>query len=163
MIMGRYLVLTPPGAADRDEHAVFIKDGFAPLAFLFPAIWLLCQRAWVFGIAAALLQFGLWGIAAGLQRPEIGLFGGLALGLLVAFEGRTLMARQLEARGWTLRAAFADVSRDAAESLYFAGRHPVATAGQGTQTAIVLPAASGGKAPSSSTPGFGLFGHYGER
>ncbi len=87
MIMGRYLVLTPPGMPDRDEHAVFLKDGFAPLAFLFPALWLLSQRAWLFGIAAALLQLGLWGMAAALQKPEIGLFGGFALGLLVASRG----------------------------------------------------------------------------
>lgn len=163
MIMGRYLVLTPPGAADRNEHAVFIKDGFAPLAFLFPAIWLLFQRAWLFGIAAALLQIGLWGIAAALQRPEIGLFGGLALGLVVAFEGRALMARQLEARGWAMRAAFTDVTRQGAEALFFSGRHPVEAASAGPQATVVLPASSGGKVPPPSTPGFGLFGQYGER
>src|SRR5262245_50893217 len=100
--MASYLVLTPPGsAADRIERTRFLRAGFSFLAFLFPTLWLLYHRLWLYAIAAFLIQGiggelmqrnGLWPAGAAI------LFG---VSLLAALEGRNLYARHLAAKGWS--------------------------------------------------------------
>ncbi|WP_438751120.1 DUF2628 domain-containing protein [Pararhizobium sp. O133] len=157
--MASYLVLTSPGAPNNDDGARFIADKFSWLAFVFPAIWLLFKRQWIAGIAVAIFQ----GVVTVLTRDPSAMLAGLlielALRMLVALEGPALIARRLEAQGWTLQAVITADDLTTAEMIY---DHQVAVAAPATDNwrAPALPAAT----PSTdSRAAFGLFENYGER
>jgi hypothetical protein len=155
--MRSYLVLTPPGGPDSDHRStLFLRDGFAWTALLFPWIWLLANRLWIAGIAIFLLQ-GLSGFVMGL--PGFELAGGLlgfALSLLVALEGRHYRSESLIHRGWTLKAVIAAPNLDIAEDIFFSGlpepqKQPMPASAEWAKDA--KPAAAW------PTPPMGLFEH----
>ena|SRR6478735_9323207 len=120
--MASYLILTPPGGADRDQSKTrFVRDGFSFLAFVFPTLWLLWHRQWLAAIAAFLLQ----GIGGELMSREGFGPAGFAIlfgtGLLVALEGRKLYADGLVARGWKEEGLVSASRLGEAEDIYFAG------------------------------------------
>ncbi|MCP8895799.1 DUF2628 domain-containing protein [Shinella daejeonensis] len=114
-----FLVLTPPGAATRDENARFLRDRFSWLAFFLPVVWLLWRRAWL----AAALAFAVQSLAAAVGGHPV--FGPaslglhLAVGLLVALEGPSMLLARLERKGWTLDAVISADDRDTAEEIYY--------------------------------------------
>lgn len=79
--MASYVVMQGP----RPQEIVFIRDGFAWLAFLLPVPWLLWHRLWIeaaLALAATVLLSGLgeWsglGLAASLLSILVSLFCGL--------------------------------------------------------------------------------------
>ncbi|MGK6315050.1 DUF2628 domain-containing protein [Neorhizobium sp. DT-125] len=124
--MRSYLVLTPPDdptrAPDRDHRSTLVlPDGFSWTAFFFPWVWLLWNRLWLAGFVVFLLQ-GLSGFLVRMPEFEIaGILLGLAVGLLVAFEGRHYRSEALVRRGWTLETVIFAPNLDAAEEIYFSG------------------------------------------
>lgn len=157
--MASYLVLTSPGAPRTEVDARFIADKFSWIAFVFPAIWLLFQRQWLAGIAAALLQ-GL--VAFATPEPSLaGFLIELALRLLVALEGPAFVARRLEAAGWTLQSIITADDLPTAEMIY---DHATAetTDTADTWQPPVLPAATTAAA-GGNRAAVGLFENYGER
>ena len=87
--------------AARADRIAFVKDGFAWLALIVPALWLLYHRMWieliVFLAVIAGLQF-----AFGFDGLGQELFGWVALALVVlfAFEANDLRGAALRRRGY---------------------------------------------------------------
>ncbi|MBB4186627.1 DUF2628 domain-containing protein [Sinorhizobium terangae] len=158
--MASYLIMTPPGAPADDERARFIADGFSWPAFFFPALWLMSKRAWLLGIAVAVLQILLIFLSSvpGAFAPS--LFMQLALSLLVSLEGPLLVARNLKKRDWTLRLIVPARDLETAEEIYFS--NIPATADGKTATPLPSDERSAAKRADSSA-GLGLFQPYGER
>jgi Protein of unknown function (DUF2628) len=149
--MADYLILTRPGADRFDSRALFIKDAFSFAAFLLPLPWLLWHRLWWH--AAALFAFDLALVAFGNSDAAdltIALIG-LAANLLMGLEGRAMLARHLERKGWTLQAALSAEMLNDAEALYYGNR--------------IMPqiAQTSGSSPSASAPVLGLLQPYGGR
>lgn len=157
--MASYLVLTPPAALRNDEDARFIADKFSWIAFLFPAIWLLVKRQWIAGITVAIVQTMVTILTSEPGAMLAGLLFELALRLLVALEGPALVARQLEADGWTLQSVIATDDLALAEMIY---DHETAAHASG-DTGWQPPALPQTTAKSESRTAFGLFENYGER
>ncbi|THK33497.1 DUF2628 domain-containing protein [Ensifer sp. MPMI2T] len=158
--MASYLIMTPPGAPADDERARFIADGFSWPAFFFPALWLMSKRAWLLGIAVAVLQILLIlssSIPGTFFAP---LFMQLALSLLVSLEGPLLVARNLRKRDWTLRSIVPARDLETAEEIYFSNTPAVAD----RRTATPLPSTERSAAKQAdSGAGLSLFQPYGER
>ena len=106
---------------DNLEDAVFVRDGFAWLAFLFPAIWLLVHRLWWetlgYLVLVALLFAGL--NAAGVTAIAIQV-AFAALNLLVGFEANELRRSALDRRGWTEMGSVVARNAEEAEVRFFA-------------------------------------------
>jgi hypothetical protein len=94
-----YVIFEPPGQPE-PEHAVFARDGFHWLAFLFSVLWFLWYRLW---IEAGLVFAAMVGLSAikgieGLQGAVLVISFLLALGL--GFEAPALRIAALRRRGW---------------------------------------------------------------
>ncbi|OEC96522.1 DUF2628 domain-containing protein [Rhizobium sp. YK2] len=124
--MASYLILTPPGAKNRSEASDryrddtrFIRDGFSWTAFLFPTLWMLFHRLWLYAVAAFLLQ----GIALELMRQPGFFAAGAALLLgvhvLAALEGRHAISNHLLGRGWTVQNLVSAHDLATAEEIHF--------------------------------------------
>ncbi|MDI7863003.1 DUF2628 domain-containing protein [Rhizobiaceae bacterium n13] len=162
--MASYLALTPPGGPESSNRPIrFIRDGFSFLAFLFPVLWLAFNRLWLPAVLALVLQ------AASAEMSRIpgllpaGLALGLALSLLTALEGRNLLARTLQLKGWRLEGVINADSVESAEEIY---------AGQSASAATTqMPAPDWGKAETNAqtgtvrrdAPAIGLFPYDGGR
>jgi hypothetical protein len=156
-----YVVLTAPGGADAaHEKTRIIRDGFSLLGFLFPWLWLLWHRLWLFAIAAFLLQ------AVGgylMDRPGLWFVGfaiTLGTGILTGFEGPNLWIRNLASKGWNEETLIVADSLATAEDIYFSNIE-TNTNDDG------LPAPEWKGTPPSGKPGnttsLGLFGFDGGR
>ena len=96
--MRRYAVFLregPPRAELTPEDWRLRREGFAWVALLFPGLWLLFKGSWVAGIGVILLP----PLLALLSVP-VAVVASVALGLLVAFEGREWRIARLERGGW---------------------------------------------------------------
>jgi hypothetical protein len=116
----RYRIFEPPGAEGQTEGARFLRDGFRPWAVVLPSLWLLGHRLYLAAVAVFLVDVLVMAAAPGDDLPAAALLS-LFLGLGVALEGPSLVARRLVRLGW--RDAGAVWARDAidAELLYYAG------------------------------------------
>ncbi len=124
--MASYLILTPPGAPNRSEisdryrdETRFIRDGFSWTAFLFPTLWMLFHRLWLYAIAAFLLQ----GIALELMRKP-GFFAAgaavlLSVHILPALEGLHAAGNRLVGRGWKIENLVSAPDLATAEEIHF--------------------------------------------
>lgn len=157
-----YLVLTAPGGTDvTHEKTRVIRDGFTLLGFLFPWLWLLVHRLWLYAIAAFLLQ-GLGGIL--MDRPGLWPAGfAITLGtcILAGFEGQNLRIRNLASKGWNEEAVITADSLATAEEIYFSNietnadgdrmpapeweRHPLSPGRHGNTTSLGLFGFNGGR------------------
>jgi hypothetical protein len=118
--MTSYLVLEAPGGPDKDHASTrFIADRFSWLALIAPWIWLAVHRLWLAAIATVLLQIIASVIAISDGFAPVGLLTGLAIALLVAFEGRNFTVRHLVAKGWTMKSVITAPDLGTAEDLYF--------------------------------------------
>lgn len=102
--MRSWTVHLPPGTSRASvpftgakAAPVLIREGFSLWAFLFGPLWLLANRCWLAGSAAALAL----GAFALLPDPY-GFALSLSLQLLLGFHGRDLRRWTLARRGWTL-------------------------------------------------------------
>lgn len=123
--MKTFVVMTPPGGDPEGLETRFIRDGFAPLAFIFPVFWFLWHRMWLwagaFFLVAAVTN---WLMATG-DTFATGFALSVATSLYAGLEGNRLRASKLEARGWTMDALVDATSLDEAEEVFFA--KPAAT------------------------------------
>ncbi|ULJ71509.1 DUF2628 domain-containing protein [Rhizobium gallicum] len=121
-----YLVLTAPGGTDvTHEKTRVIRDGFTLLGFLFPWLWLLAHRLWLYALAAFLLQ-GLGGVL--MDRPGLWPAGfAITLGtcILAGFEGQNLRIRNLASKGWNEEAVITADSLATAEEIFFRISRPM--------------------------------------
>ncbi|NTJ65215.1 DUF2628 domain-containing protein [Agrobacterium rhizogenes] len=126
--MASYLILTSPGAPNRSEasdryrdETRFIRDGFSWKAFLFPTLWMLFHRLWLYAITAFLLQ----GIALELMRQPGFFAAGAALLLgvhvLAALEGPHAISDRLIGRGWKIKNLVSAHDLATAEEIHFSG------------------------------------------
>jgi len=124
--MASYLILTPPGATNRSEASDryrdgtrFIRDGFSWKAFLFPTLWMLFHRLWLYAIATFLLQ----GVAFELMRQPGFFAAGAALLLgvhiLAALEGPHAISDRLVDRGWQIENLVSAHDLATAEEIHF--------------------------------------------
>ena len=94
----RYAVLlraAEPRASVPPEDWDLRREGFAWLALAFPGLWLLFNGAWKLALAVILLPLPLlWFL------PWAAPVLSVALGLIVAFEGRDWLIGRAERRGW---------------------------------------------------------------
>ena len=117
-----YIVLTPPGGAEPDHRSTrFIADRMVWTAFVFPGLWLLFNRCWLWGVVVLIAQ-----LAAGwlIERPGLfwaGMAAELALAILIGLEGRQILIRTLMRRGWTLDTVVTAPDLATAEHIYFSG------------------------------------------
>jgi hypothetical protein len=165
-----YLVLTPPeNRQDRNDPdaALFLRDGFSWVAFVFPWAWLGWNRLWLATILAVAVEIGA-GVLGNLSGFWLaGMLLGFAFHLLVALEGRHYLSEVLQRSGFTLDSAILAPDIATAEQIYFSAlparerqalpvvadwarqSHP--SAGQDT----------GHSAPTAAGPALGLFDHGG--
>ncbi|NLS05919.1 DUF2628 domain-containing protein [Rhizobium sp. P32RR-XVIII] len=156
-----YVVLTAPGGADvAHEKTRIIRDGFTLLGFLFPWLWLLVHRLWLFAIAAFLLQ-AIGGCL--MDRPGLWPAGfAITVGtcILTGIEGMNIWIRNLASKGWNEEALITADSLETAEDIYFSNIE-TPTSGK------ALPAPDWKRNPSSNKSGdttsLGLFGFDGGR
>ncbi|AYG64603.1 MULTISPECIES: DUF2628 domain-containing protein [unclassified Rhizobium] len=124
--MASYLILTPPGAPNRSEVSDryrdgtrFIRDGFSWKALLFPTLWMLFHRLWLYAVAAFLLQ----GFALELMRQPGFFAAGAALLLgvhvLAALEGPHAISDRLVGRGWKVGDLVSARDLATAEEIHF--------------------------------------------
>lgn len=157
--MTSYVIMEPPPGAGRQvsRDPVFVRDGFAFLAFLVPFIWLLWHRLWI----EAALALGVSLLLGGLG--EYGGAGPLAsllsilVSIYVGLEGAALRIAALRRHGWREAAVVEADSMADAEIRYFA--EPA-----GDEADLVEPPAptTGGQPPlrtPSSGPALGLFSY----
>ncbi|MFT4183558.1 MAG: DUF2628 domain-containing protein [Rhizobium sp.] len=125
--MASYLILTPPGGADRNQDRTrFIRDGFSWTAFLLPTLWMLYHRLWLHAAAAFLLQ----GIGLELlRRPGLFAAGGailIGVRILAALEGQHAFYRGLAGRGWKTEDLVSAHNLATAEEIHFSRIEPKA-------------------------------------
>lgn len=160
--MTSYLVLTPPGGPERDHRStIVLPDRFSWLALLFPWIWLLAKRLWLAAVAIFVLQLGTGWLMQFPGLETAGWLAGLAINLLVAFEGRHYYSEHLIRRGWSLDAVISADSRAGAEDIYFTTlrRAEDKSLPPSAEWAVQAPTA----APTGWRPALGLFDHEGGR
>lgn len=158
--MRSYLVLTPPGGADRDHRSTLVlADGFSWLGLLLPWLWLFWRGLWLAGIVILALQIGALALILAAGMPVAGILALIALSLLVGLEGRHYHSEVMVRDGWTLETILFAQDLTTAEQMYFSGlpRPEASTipavadwAGQTTNTA-----------GRWQTAGLGIFDHGG--
>ena len=122
--MSIYTVLEPPDG--KSERVAFVPEGFSWGALMFGLLWALWHRMWV----VAMLLFALSAILSVATNLELLGPGFAALlqfgvGLIFAFEARSLQAKSLERVGFRRAALIQASNGDAAEHAYFSGRPAV--------------------------------------
>jgi hypothetical protein len=122
-----YTVLEPPDG--KPERVAFVPEGFSWGALVFGFVWALWHRMWV----VALLLFALsamLSIATNLELlgPGFAALLQFGIGLIFAFEARSLQAKSLERVGFRRAALIQASNGEAAELAYFSDRPPVARA-----------------------------------
>jgi Protein of unknown function (DUF2628) len=147
--MATYIVLEP--ASDRrGDSALFIRDGFAPLAVILPAPWLLWHRLWFEAALALCAGLFLAGAAVWLNSENLVGIGSILIGIYVALEGGALRAAAVRRRGFDDAAIVEAGSAVEAEERYYRARP--------SAQELRVPAASAPSAPRQpSLPGAGLF------
>lgn len=120
--MTSFIVLIPPGGPEPDHRTTrFIADRMVWTAFVFPWLWLLLNRCWLWGILVFALQF-----VCGWLMDQPGLFWAgtaaeLALAMIIGLEGRKIVVHRLMAKGWTLVDIVTAPDLATAEEIYFSG------------------------------------------
>lgn len=120
--MKRFIVMAEPNVPHGGDVR-FIRDGFQPVAFVLPVIWLLWNRLWLH----AVLVFAAMGIVTAATNawlpaalPVIsGLFN-FAIGLATALEGPAWVIADLERKGYAVREVVIAGSLREAEEIFAA-------------------------------------------
>ncbi|WP_082766143.1 DUF2628 domain-containing protein [Paramesorhizobium deserti] len=121
--MASFVIMEPPAKAGKNvaEGTLFIRDGFALLAFFVPFIWLLFHRLWFEAIlvVAAAVALGM----AGEYWNQGGTVAVLSLlvSILVALEGNNWRIARFRRRGYAEKGVIEAADRSEAEIRYFAG------------------------------------------
>lgn len=107
---------------ERLERAVFVRDGFAWLAFLVPPLWLLANGMIVVFLLFAVVAGGVVvGLGEVLGEPLAAL-ASFAFAVWFGFEARALRRWALARRGWTMTGVVEAKDFRGAERRYFTSR-----------------------------------------
>ena len=150
-----FLILTPPGEPAGTEKATFVRDGFRWTAFLFPALWLLAHRLWLWAAIALALQAAATVLMASPGLEPAGWALNASVSVLAALEGPYALARARETSDWTLRSVIAARDLATAEHIYYSEHAPAKPA------ASALPA-SDTSSKAAPPPAIGLLGYDGD-
>jgi hypothetical protein len=116
-----HLPPAPAGAPPAPEKIVFLRDdGFAWPAFFFGPFWLAWHKAWLATLlwTLALAALGLLGWKLHISGDVLS-WAGLAMSVLLGYEGSRLVAWTLARRGFTESAVVIGDSADEAEEVFF--------------------------------------------
>ncbi len=104
----------------RADEVVFVKEGIAWLALVFPILWLLAQRMWIVLAAfiglTVLISVLVMALGA---NEEAAAWSTIGLGLVLALEANDLRRWNMERRGYKMVAAVTARSRDDCEMKFF--------------------------------------------
>jgi Protein of unknown function (DUF2628) len=151
--MATYVVMQPERADGRidAEGAIFVRDGFALIAFLVPMVWLLWHRLWIEAALALALTVGLTALGNvagfGFAAPVLSLLVSIYAGL----EGSALRLAALRRRGWHDFGVVEADSYDDAETRYLIETGSISEAGIERHDPVPGPAAA-----RKTGPEFGL-------
>ncbi len=125
-----YSVHVKAWSAASDRDAVFVREGFSWGAFFFSVIWALYHRLW-FG---ALMIIGLTAAVSLVSDfldvdPITSAVLGLAVSLIIGWEGNDWRRRKLERRGYMTAGLIAAQSLLEAERRFFARASEVTMGG----------------------------------
>jgi len=125
-------------SASTDREAVFVREGFSWGAFFFSVLWALRYRMWVTALLIFAVSVALE-FAADLLRldPITDAAIGVALALIIGWEGNDWRRRSLDRRGYVTAAVIAAESLLEAERRFFARTADV-TLGDGWTTSMVV-------------------------
>lgn len=147
-----FTVHTPsasPSGGDPAAGAVFVREGFSRLAFLFGPLWLLWNRRWIaFGLwflVFACVFFAIRRLGFNPALMPVFYFG---VGLLLGLEAPVLRRAALAGRGFALSDVAVAENQREAEIVWFARRQPAAAVAPSLTAAIV---------PVRTVPPVGLF------
>lgn len=116
--MASYVVMEPSGARGTVEDTVFVRDGFAFLAFLVPFFWFLWHRLWIEALATLALAL-LLGSLSTLVGVGAAVLISLAVFLMIGLEATNLRILALRRRGWQERGVVEAANKADAEARYF--------------------------------------------
>ncbi len=167
--MASFLVLAPRsqnGERDNDS-TVFIRDGFAALAFILPVPWLLVHRLWFEAalVLGATIAISMVGTFTG--HEDMAALVTALLSLLVGFEANAWRAAALERRGFEQLAVVDARNAGDAETAWFLGPNFAPTAKPAMSSGVK---SDGPLLPATQRPAFqpaiggmvGLVSHRGE-
>lgn len=100
--MSTFIAMTPPEGDPHGTRTVFVRDGFALLAFIFPVFWFLWHRIWLWALGFIAIAIGSNLLMEADGWLVTGLCLWLAASLFAGLEGRNLRVERLAARGWRL-------------------------------------------------------------
>ncbi|MGI6855576.1 DUF2628 domain-containing protein [Mesorhizobium sp. 1B3] len=154
--MAVYVIMEPRQKTPATVDAVFIRDGFAFLAFLVPFIWLLWHRLWIEAALAlgavlligALAEVGGYGFYASLLSLLVSIYVGL--------EGAALRIGALRRRGWRDVAVVEADSAAEAEIRYYGA---VAAEPEADVRSMSEPVQRPAAIAAPSGPALGLFSY----
>jgi hypothetical protein len=121
--MASFLVLAPRSQNGRrdDDSTVFIRDGFAVLAFILPVPWLLVHRLWFEAALVLGLTIAISVVGDFTGHDDMAAFVTAVLSLLVGFEANNWRAAAVERRGYEQIAVVDARNADDAETTWFLG------------------------------------------
>lgn len=117
--MSSYVVMQSGPAP---EEAVFIRDRFAPFAFLLPVIWLAWHRLWIETALALAAAVVLAAMATFPALDNIVPFLSTLVSIFVGLEGNQLRIAALERRGWHQAGLIEAENLEEAELRFFSNR-----------------------------------------
>lgn len=163
--MAIYVIMEPARqSAERNaQDTVFIRDGFAFLAFLVPFVWLLWYRLWIeaalaLGVALLLAALGEYG-GLGPIAPLLSFLVSIYVGL----EGTALRINALRRRGWREAGVVEADSAEDAETRHFAEQGIEQPQASELPAAALPASALPALRPAHPSPAIGLFPYPGGR
>lgn len=125
-------------SASTDREAVFVREGFSWGAFFFSVLWALRYRMWLTAVFLFAISVALNLACTVLQVDPITEAAiGVALALIIGWEGNDWRRRSLGRRGYVTAAVIAAENLLEAERRFFARTADV-TLGDGWTTSMVV-------------------------
>lgn len=159
--MASFVAMTPPPGDPRGaDRAVFVRDGFAWMAFVIPVFWLLWHRLWIEAAVVFALTLGIGALGEAFGAPTAALLVSLVLQWGVGLEGQNWRLARLRRQGFHEAGAVQAHDLDEAETRFFAGEAEPAP-----MPAPAAPGPSarplGRPAPETAPAPLGLIGYKG--
>jgi hypothetical protein len=155
--------VAPEDIEERAGKLIFVKEGFAFWALIFPGLWFLANRLWrgfllYLGLSIA-LAVSLTLLGAGEQSIA---WAGAALNLIFAFEARDIYRAALERQGYVMKGIVS--GRNLAESERRFLMEWLPGARQDRQRMATVASTGGavaGEGPRGTVPVIGMFPAHG--
>jgi Protein of unknown function (DUF2628) len=156
-----YTVHEPhPVAEDTDERAtrlVFIKEGFALLAFVIPAVWLLLNRLWLALVLFIVVSVGLVALITSVGgSPAMAAWASFVLNLIFGFEARNIHRGVLARKGYEVIGVVTGRDLEDAERRFLSEWLPEAKASGGGSRPSTTSTQSQTQSRGGSVPAVGL-------